>query len=235
MFKKLLFITCLSFSLTHAEQITKILAETTAQNGTVESSFLRTGMSGIVIHRFDENRSTIVAKAVVDALKGNTALIKYEIFDDLAQDALPRLTRKPTLGDTVIFESFSDRVTVIAPNQNSYQKVTLADTTKTYIHPDHFAYYLSTQRHPQPTRDDLTNYCKTLSIGRLIFAFEKESVEVDCGTLKPLKTTALQQTDTNMTDPFYNRIEEIEKPFFSWFRSYKIGNFDPYYKKILGL
>lgn len=213
----------------------KPLADVTPQYGIIDASNIQKGMSGIVIHRFDDNRSSIVAKAIVSEIKDNSALITWDVFDDLSQEALPRITRLPQKGDIVRLTNMYERVSVIAPNLTTYQDIILTHKDLTFIHPDQFAFYLSTKRTPLPQKEDFTNACKNLSISRLFIPLAESLIEVDCGSMKVLNTQSYKRSDNNASSPFYNRIGEIEKPFWSFFRNFKIDNFDIYYKKLLGI
>ncbi len=186
------------------------------------------GTSGIVIHHYDTNHSSIVARAIVEA----PDTIRFEVFDALAQDALPRPTTKPQKGDTVILGYLYDRATIIAPNFATYQKIENSVEGIALVHPDIFATELSKAHRPAPTYEDFKNFCNKFALAKIYLALKNRTDIVDCYSFTPLGSLAIKAEGNETKLPFYTRIKEIETSIFDFFGPKNIQNYYSYYEKM---
>ncbi len=197
------------------------------------SPYVPIGSSGVVIKRFDNKHSTIIAGAVVEKKERDKMRIKFIMFDMLEQSALPPLRVMPQKGDTVILNYLYNRAFVIAPNEDTYLSVLSDFPEISWIHPDILAAFLSKEYNPTPKKEDFQKVCKQNTSMLLFFAIDKKGYFVDCNSFKVIKEENFQVKEGNVTLPFYSRIGAIESGLFSFSNSIK--NYESYYKKLLGI
>ena len=75
------------------------------------------GSSGVVMHKLNDGSKTIIARAVVTQKKDGYANLRFEVFNELQQSALPLPTILPQAGDEVILNYMYNRSLIIAPNK----------------------------------------------------------------------------------------------------------------------
>ncbi|NPA81014.1 MAG: hypothetical protein GXO31_00195 [Epsilonproteobacteria bacterium] len=199
-----------------------------------DSPYVPIGSSGVVIRKFDDKHSTIIAGAVVEKKEGDKMRIKFIMFDMLEQSALPPLKIMPKKGDTVILNYLYNRAFVIAPNEDTYLEILSDFPQIDWIHPDILAAFLSKEYNPTPKKEDFQKVCKQNTSMLLFFAIEDKGYFVDCNSFKILKEENIQAKEANATLPFYSRIKDIESSIFN-FGPDSIKNYDKYYKKLLGI
>ena len=187
------------------------------------------GMSGIVIHHFDADHSTIVARAIYQG----SDTITFDVYDALAQESLPKPKILPQVGDEVILGYLYDRSLLIAPNLQSYQHYVAAHPDIQWLHPDLFAVELSKARHPIPQKEDFKNFCNKFATGTIHFALKDRVVEADCYTLAPIHRESFPVDQTKVKLPFYSRIKEIESSIFDFFGQKEIPDYFGYYSHLL--
>ncbi len=197
------------------------------------SPYVPIGSSGVVIKKFDNKHSTIIAGAVVEKKEGDKMRIKFIMFDMLEQSALPPLRVMPKKGDMVILNYLYNRAFVIAPNEDTYLSVLSDFPEISWIHPDILAAFLSKEYNPAPKKEDFQKVCKQNTSMLLFFAIDKKGYFVDCNSFKVIKEENFSAKEANATLPFYSRIGKIESGLFNF--SDSIKNYDSYYKKLLGI
>ncbi len=195
---------------------------------TITPTDARVGSSGIVVHRFDEEHSTIVARAILT----DKDRIKFEVFDALAQPNLPKPKILPQKGDEVIIPYLYDRGVIIAPNYETYKKIEERFYDTRWLHPDLFAVELSKARHKTPNREDFKNFCNKYAAAKVVIALRDEAAVVDCYSFKKVDKFPIKIESNNTKFPFYMRIKEIEGGIFSLFSNDEEDYFN-YYKKLL--
>lgn len=189
------------------------------------------GSSGIVLHKLKDGSKTIIARAVVTSKKDGYANLRFELFDQLKQTALPLPTILPQAGDEVILNFMYNRSLIVVPNKEIYDQVTKAFSNIDFIHPDIIAAYLSYEYKPNPSRSDFRKMCAQNAAGLIFIALDNEAVFADCGSFEVLhkfKTGSVGYYEL----PFYTRIKNIDTVFWK-LDGAKIGNYDKYYKKLL--
>jgi hypothetical protein len=190
------------------------------------------GVTGIVVTKLDGQRDIIVAAARAVS-SGNEIKVRFEMFDDLAQEALPRAIIFPKVGDKAIFYLFDDRATIIAKNQADYQKVVVSDN-KTWIHPDLFAALLTKERVGEPKAKHFASFCKLYAVGAVYFAIKDKVYITDCQSLEVLEERAFaSENSKNFESPFFKRTGEIETGYMGMMKE-KVKDFDSYYSALIG-
>lgn len=192
---------------------------------------IKVGSSGVVVHNFGKDHSSIVAKVIVVSKEGDSAKIIFKRFDDLKQDVLPVPKILPGANDTVILNYMYNHAIAITPNYKTYKEVTLKHKDIEWLHPDLFAAKLFSESNPSPSRKDFGDICKDYSFSLLYFAVNNRGYFVDCNSFKVLKEESLDTGDKKML-PFYSRIKGIDTSWLSFGKS-KISNYNNYYKMLL--
>jgi len=197
------------------------------------SDQVKIGSSGIIIHNYDQEHRTIIAKAVVTKKDGTDMYLKLYYYKDLNMDALPSYKIVPKAGDTVIFNYLYKRILPIVPNQDAFEKFKQSFPRIDVIHPDLFAYELAVEGNPAPKLADFRKECNSDDFGLLFFALSDQGYFVDCTSFKVIGKLNFP-TEGKKEKPFYTRIKNIKAKFFG-LGSDEIKDFDSYYKNLLGI
>lgn len=196
-----------------------------------DSDEIVVGSSGIVIHKFDSQNESIVARVSVVEKNGATAKLQFELFSMLEQNALPVPGILPKAGDQVRLNFLYSRSLLITPNKEIFDEVMNSFKNITFINPDIVASYLNYDFKPNPSRDDFRQICKKNVAGLIFFALENESIFADCGSFKVIKRFNSGHIGYYNL-PFYSRIEKIDTVFWD-FSSGQINDYDSYYRNLL--
>ena len=199
----------------------------------IDNSDIVVGSSGVVMHKFDGAQSSIIARAVVTQKGGGFAKVRFEVFDTLAQKALPIPGIMPKSGDEIILNYLYNRSLIVVPNKEIYAEVTNAFKDITFIHPDIVGSYLSYEYKPNPSRDDFRKICAQNSTGLIFIAMDGEGVFADCGSFKPLRSFKSGKVAYYQL-PFYSRVGEIKTLIWD-FTNGPISDYDKHYRYLLGL
>ena len=189
------------------------------------------GSSGIVTHRFDEEKSTIIARASVIKKENGQATIRFEVFDLLAQSAFPLPGLVPEKGDTVTLNYLYNRALIVAPNKTVYNEVTNHFSGITWVHPDLMGAYLANAFKPNPEREEFQEMCRQNSTGIIFFALDKKGYFADCQSLKILKSVDSGSIASYQV-PFFTRVRGIETAFWK-FDGSQISNYNRHYRSLL--
>jgi len=197
------------------------------------SDQVKIGSSGIIIHNYDDEHRTIIAKAVVTKKDGANMYLKLYYYKDLNMDALPSYKIIPQVGDTVIFNYLYKRILPIVPNKEAFERFKQTFPRIDVIHPDLFAYELAVEGNVAPKLSDFRQECNNDDFGLLFFAINDKGYFVDCTSFKVIGKLDFP-TEGKKQIPFYTRIKNIKPKFFG-LGSDTIKDFDKYYKNLLGL
>ncbi len=211
------------------------LDEVTQNSAKVKDRNITVGSSGIVLHSFDDKHKTIIAKAEVTSKDGETLNISFSKFDRLVQKALPDYVIKPSKGDILILNYLYNRVLPITPNEKSFKEFKEKFSSFDIVHPDLFAADLFIEKEPLPSKRDFQANCIKNDYGLLFFNIEKRGYFVDCSSFKILDTVSLSSDINTTKKPFYNRIPQIKSSLGGIIGESDIGDYDRYYKKMLGI
>ena len=213
-------------------QVTGVLTNVKDGYGYVANNpNLRIGSAGIVTHAFGNGEKSIIARAVVTEKSGNLAKVRFEVYSNLAQSALPVPGVLPREGDRVILNYLYSRALIVAPNEEVYNQVVNHFSNITFVHPDIAAAHLADIHSPVPSREDFRQICYQNAAGLIFIALNNQGIFADCGSFLPLETI---QTGTiaHYQKPFYSHIENIDTYFWE-FGGSEINNYDSYYRKLL--
>lgn len=197
-----------------------------------DSSDIKLNSSGVVIQRFQTSKS-IIARASVIAKEKGLAKLKFSVFADLEQDALPLPNVVPQKGDEVVLNFLYDRGLVIAPDEQTYNKLVSSFPEIYFTHIDILGAQLIRSSSLAPKRSDFRKFCADNAVGILIFALEDKAKIVDCQDFSELYELAIAKPNSIQV-PFYSRIGGYKSNFFD-FNSQEVGNYYRYYDALINL
>lgn len=197
-----------------------------------DSSDIKLNSSGVAIQRFQTSKS-IIARASVIAKEKGLAKLKFSVFADLEQDALPLPNVVPQKGDEVVLNFLYDRGLVIAPDEQTYNKLVSSFPEIYFTHIDILGAQLIRSSSLAPKRSDFRKFCADNAVGILIFALEDKAKIVDCQDFSELYELAIAKP-SSIQVPFYSRIGGYKSNFFD-FNSQEVGNYYRYYDALINL
>ncbi len=168
------------------------------------------GRSGIVVHNYGNGLFAITHTAI--SLGGNRAKIgKYKA---LRHRSLPTIKTVPKNGDEIIFGNLYSNVLLIAPDEQSYSKITKS-IKRVWIHPDMYAYYLLKNDESKITLKNLKEFALDNQVG-LVAIVAKDGIRIlDPLSSKYLRRLPLNINITKAQSPFYARFEQVNTNIFS--------------------
>jgi hypothetical protein len=204
-----------------------------------DSPLIAVGSSGIVMRRFENSQETIIARAVVLAKDGISALVELRPYDALAQNTFPKLAIVPKSGDEIRLNYLYDRSLIIAPTYENHKIITDFFTKVNWVHPDIPAAYLAKKYTPNPSVKDFQELCGINLTGLIAFNIDKKGYFVDCTSFKVVRTFSLPTKNTNDEQqpiaPFYSRISDNIKTSPLVIGKKQIKEYAAYYKQLLGI
>ncbi len=169
------------------------------------------GMSGIVIHNYGHDLKAATGYIEQTAASGSAKLIAKEI---IRHESLPTIKTPVTKGDKVIGGYLYDNVMLLAPDADTYAKITKS-TSKHWIHPDLFAVYLSEIGDTYPTKENLARFAKQYQVGLIYIVKHNSAVLLDPISGKIVGKRTFSGTPNKAQAPFFMRIGEIRSGWFS--------------------
>ena len=197
-----------------------------------DSPDIKLNSSGVVIQRFQTSKS-IIARASVIAKEKGLAKLKFSVFADLEQDALPLPNVVPQKGNEVVLNFLYDRGLVIAPDEQTYNELVFSFPEIYFTHIDMLGAQLIRSSSLAPKRSDFRKFCADNAVGILIFALEDKAKIVDCQDFSELYELTISKP-SSIQVPFYSRIGGYKSNFFD-FNSQEVGNYYRYYDALINI
>lgn len=232
--KRYILLLILISSIGFANAIVTSVLSVHGNTATVKVGNINVGISGFIVKDLKGGHSYIVNSAVVVSYNKQThvATLRLGKYTQLRQPYVPTLKLKASAGDKAVLAFGYNRALLIAPNKQTYLKITHALPSLEWIHPDIFAMLLSTNGHPRPLRSDFTQMCKLSSIGLLYIYLKQKLMTVDCLSMKVLQISPAPVKKEPAQLPFYNRVGKIQSNWFG-VGSHRLKAYAPYYLKFL--
>lgn len=185
---------------------------TSTQNNTLQLStpFQTNGMSGIVIHKYDEGLEAATTYIVQTSSDGN-AKIQDKPF--MEKSSLPNIATKVAPGDKVIGGYLYDNVMLLAPDETTYQNIT-TKYNKKWIHPDLYAAFMSKDREKDVTKENLASFAKAYQVG-LIAIVKKGTLALYDPVSEQIIAQETIETPNEGQIPFFTRFKKIKTGWFS--------------------
>ena len=185
---------------------------------TLNKKFPIDGMSGVVIHNYGNDRTAITSRIAQTSSGESVALVSKDI---LHHDELPTIKTPVSPKDKVIGGYLYNNVLVLAPDADTYAKITSAHHKK-WIHPDLFAMYLSAEGEEQPTRENLARFAKKYQVGLVYIVRKNSAVLLDPISAKIVSEQSMTDLPSKGSFPFYMRLKSLNS---GWFGSDVEGNY----------
>ena len=199
---------------------------------TVNKGNLKVGQSGIVIHKYSDGKSIIVANATV--LNSSQSSSKLILEDDkfLTQNAIPTSNVKVSSGDIFILNHLYSSSLLIVPNHETSQLIKKVYPKQNFMNPDIFASHLKVTNTPIPTKEFIQDFCKTKDLGTIFIAVQDRFYILDVNSFKVLDTINISVKDTSVQQPFFTKVVNIEKNFWD-FGDSKIADYNSFYSSLV--
>jgi hypothetical protein len=134
--------------------------------------------------------------------------------DTIIHDELPTIKTAVRAGDKVIGGYLYNNVLLLAPDANTYAKVT-SSTNKKWIHPDLYALFLSQEGEASPSRENLAIFAKKYQVGLIYIIKKGSAVLLDPLSGKIVGKKGVSGMPSKAQYPFYMRFDEIQTGWFS--------------------
>jgi len=182
------------------------------ENSTITMSkpFPIKGMSGIVIHNFGKGLSSITSIIV----NSNQNRAQIEKGDLLNHKGLPTPKNKAVAGDKVIGGYLYSNVLVIAPNAQTYTKITHS-SNKHWISPDLYAAFLSREGDKSINANNLKKFAIESQVGLIYIVQRGKGVLYDPISQRYISSKKLSGLPSKGQFPFYMRLGKIDSGWFS--------------------
>lgn len=227
--RKILFIffTTSYFLLANALPSTITTTVSKINNGTIHfSTNVQKGMSAIIIHNYGNGLKAITHSAV-SLGNGQATVQDYTV---MKHENIPSIKTAVHVGDKVVFGNFYDNALVIAPNQNSYSKITRS-FKKTWTHPDAFALDFMKAGETSLSLENLEKFAKLNQIGLVLIVAQNKVLILDPISKKFLGALNIQTNKEKITAPFYARFEQMDVSTFG----FSSKSYAPYFQSVAGL
>ncbi|MCB4780770.1 MAG: plasminogen-binding N-terminal domain-containing protein [Sulfurovum sp.] len=185
-----------------------------SSNGTdikLKRPFPINGMSGIVIHHYGNDLKAITGYITQVSSSGIGKLVAKEIIH---HEKLPTIKTSISKGDKIIGGYLYNNILLLAPNANTYTKITKA-VSKKWIHPDLFAAFLSELGEGYPTKANLALFAKQYQVGLIYIIKKNSAVLLDPISGKIVGKKAFHNTSQKTQFPFFMHFDEIQSGWFS--------------------
>jgi hypothetical protein len=177
---------------------------------TLHTPFPLDGMSGVVIHDYGNGLQAVTAYIEQEHPK------KAKIIDRdiIHHEEIPGIKTAVKKGDRVIGGYLYHTVMLLAPDADTYTHIT-SSYSKSWIHPDLFAIYLSKRGEAFPTRENLAAFAKDYQIGLIAVVRKGTLILLDPISKKIIAEKRLKDLPAKAQFPFYMHFEEIRTGWFS--------------------
>ena len=176
---------------------------------TLARSFPVNGMSGVVIHNFGKGLQAITG-ILVQTAPGQATVRKGDLLD---HKGLPTPKSIAAPGDKVIGGYLYNNVLVLAPNAETYNKITRSGG-RFWIHPDLYAAYLAREGDSTPSASNLAGFAREAQVGLVYIVQKGQAILFDPVSSRVVGKMAFQPVGGTAKYPFYTRFSKINGGFF---------------------
>ncbi len=208
------------------------ISNVTNKIATLQKTTLKIGQSGVIIHKYNDTHSLIIANATV--IKNKNDKTTLLIFNNkmLKQDAIPTSKLIPQNGDIFIANHLYTSSLLITPNYESSQNIHNLYPKQNFLNPDILASYLKIISTPIPSQKDIQAFCKKNDIGTIFIVINNKFYILDTYSFKKLHMSNINITDSSTQKPFFTKVTNIETEFFD-FGDEEIKDYNKFYSKLL--
>ncbi|WP_292664568.1 plasminogen-binding N-terminal domain-containing protein [Nitratifractor sp.] len=182
------------------------------------------GMSGVVLHNFGKGLQAITG-ILVQTEPGHATVRKGDLLD---HPGLPTPKSVALPGDTVLGGYLYNNVLVLAPNAETYRKITRSGG-RFFIHPDLYAAYLSREGDSTPDASNLAGFAREAQVGLVYIVQKGRAILFDPISGHIVASRAFQPVGSEARYPFYTRFSSVGGGFFGG------GSKGDYYQSVGGI
>ncbi len=184
----------------------------------LRSSLPVTGMSAVVVHDYGNELKAVTSYITQTSSDGSAKFLTKEI---IPHEELPTIKTNITVGDQVIGGYLYQTILLLAPDANTYAKIT-SSHNKLWVHPDHFALFLSKEGEKYPTKENLSKFAKEYQVGLIYIVRNGSAVLLDPISGQIVGKKAMTSLPAQGKYPFFMRFKQIEG---GWFSKEGTGNY----------
>ena len=162
------------------------------------------GMSGVVLHNFGKGLQAITG-ILVQQSPGHATVRKGDLLD---HPGLPTPKSVAVPGDKVIGGYLYNNVLVLAPNAETYAKITRS-ASRYWIHPDLYAAFLAREGDSTPDASNLAKFARQAQVGLVYVVQKNQAILFDPISGHVVGKKPFQPVGTTAKYPFYNRFSKI--------------------------
>ncbi len=200
------------------------ISKVTGKSIVLNSSFPANGMSGVVVHDYGNELEAITGRVIQNA-SGKITLLNTDIIH---HDELPTIKTMMKPGDKVIGGYLYNNVLLLAPDAETYAKITSQDP-KNWVHPDLYALFLSKVGDSAPNKENLASFAKAYQVGLIYIVGKGKAKLLDPISGKIVGQKTLTDLPAQGKVPFFMRFDEIDS---GWFGDSAKGNYYQLMRKI---
>ena len=167
------------------------------------------GMSGIVMHGFGKGLSAITG-VLTQTSPGVATVRKGDLLDHKGLPT-PKSVAQP--GDKVIGGYLYSNVLVLAPNAQTYAKITRSGG-RFWIHPDLYAAFLAREGDSTPTPSNLAKFAKEAQVGLVYVVQKSRAILFDPLSGHVVGSKPFTPVGSEAKYPFYNRFSKVSGGWF---------------------
>jgi len=167
------------------------------------------GMSGVILHEFGKGLRSVTA-TVIQISPAKVSVRKGDLLD---HPGLPTPKSVAAPGDIVIGGYLYNNVLVLAPNAETYRRIT-GNSGRHWIHPDLYAAYLAREGDSTPDASNLAGFAREAQVGLVYIVQKGKAVLFDPISRKIVGEKAFNAIGKETQYPFYNRFSKISGGFF---------------------
>jgi len=176
------------------------------------------GMSAVVVHNYGNSLKAITTYITQTATNGSAKVTDKDIIH---HDELPTIKTTVRAGDKVIGGYLYNTVLLLAPDADTYAKIT-SSHKKLWIHPDHFALFLTREGDAYPTKENLAMFAKEYQVGLIYIVRNGSAVLLDPISGQIVGKKTISDLPAQGRYPFFMRFEKIKA---GWFSKESTGNY----------
>ena len=182
------------------------------------------GMSGVVIHSYGKGLQAI-SGILVQHASGQATVRKGDLLD---HKGLPTPKSVAAPGDKVIGGYLYNNVLVLAPNAETYARITRSGG-RFWIHPDLYAAYLAREGDSTPDASNLAGFAREAQVGLVYIVQKGQAILFDPISSNVVGHSAFQPVGTTAKYPFYTRFSKVGGGLFGG------SSKGDYYKSVGGI
>jgi hypothetical protein len=188
------------------------VASVDAEGITLSKPFPLNGMSGVVIHHYGNTIEAVTGYLMQTTTSGKSKLLGKGVIE---HPELPTIKTPVSKGDKVIGGYLYHNMTVLAPDEENYRKVTEQSPNRHWFHPDLLATFLSKEGETFPTPQNLSAFAKEYQIGLIYIIKQDSAVLYDPISQKVIASKPFSHAPKKAKYPFFMRLDKIDGGLFS--------------------